>query len=787
MPPRIPLARLLKSFRARSGLTQEALAVGSGLSVEGIRALEGGRRRHPRSATIDQLARALDLSPSERQQLETAASRNVVDHERTTVPRFPPPLDDFTGRTQELDELVRTLSRIGPGATSPSVMISAIGGMGGVGKTALALKAGHLVSNLYPDGQLSVDLGGGDNEPVATLDALATILRALDVPASGEPENLQLATARYRTALANRRLLLLLDDAISVDQVAPLIPGTAGSAVLITSRKQLAALPGVHYLGLQVMSEPDALQLLAEVVGSEQLAAEPDAARDVVHRCGLLPLAIRIAGAHPTSQIPGGLAILATLLADDTTRLDTLTPASSGGVRPSIRLSLEALAQSGSALDTVCVKAFPVLALFEGDHFPLRAASKVLQLSPDETEHLLERLVDVHLLETPTLHQYRMHDLVRDFGRELPAGAGAWERELDCYLAVLWRLSVLDGSRHPEYAAAWSVGAEDFVDREETARWLESELGNLLRLIRKAAAGGRTDRLTAARMALGMFQFAAVRMRFAEPLEALLTVVGKLGEPDNELDDRLWISLAQLHLALEQPRRAVACSRIALPLARGRGDLTQVVTCLIELAAGLVRMGEPAEALEPIGEALVLAPQQKRLHLEAAAQLVAGQVAGALGDLTGQRDSFGRATSVHLRRGSGQVPLLHQIQMAMSLVESRQYDAGWPMLIEALDRARAGNLPMIEFDVLSDLGTGWSMRGEHRRAHEYFEQALRIAVRFPAQNREAAARHRLGRSLAALGMPEEARAQWETAVVLYDRVADPAVEEVRVLLKGLTS
>jgi tetratricopeptide (TPR) repeat protein len=125
--------------------------------------------------------------------------------------------------------------------------------------------------------------------------------------------------------------------------------------------------------------------------------------------------------------------------------------------------------------------------------------------------------------------------------------------------------------------------------------------------------------------------------------------------------------------------------------------------------------------------------------------------------------------------------------MAMSLVESQQYDAGWPMLLEALDRARVAKLPMLEFDILSDLGTGWAMRGDDRRAREYFEQALLIALRFPAENREAAARHRLGRSLAALGLPEEAGVQWESAVLLYDRAADPVADEVRVLLKGLTS
>lgn len=788
MPSPALFAQLLKGFRARSGLTQEALAASSGLSVEAVRTLERGRRRYPRQTTVEQLSHALRLLPSERQQLETAASRQ--GHARQLAGEFPAALDDFTGRANELGELVRILSRADE--ASPSVIISAIGGMGGIGKTVLAVKAAQLVSDRYPDGQLYLNLGGGDTEPVRTADALAALLNALGVPPSGDPEDVQLASARYRTALAGRRMLLLLDDAASPDQVTPLIPGTKGSAVLITSREQLAAIPGAQYLGLQAMSEDEALQLLGEVAGPELVSADLDAAQEVVRYCGLLPLAIRIAGAHPSARTPGELALLGRLLADDTTRLDTLTIGAEVGVRASITLSLRALAEGGRPGDAACAEAFPLLGLFEGDHFSLRVAAKVLELKLDEAEDLLERLVDVHLLETPAPYQYRMHDLVRDIGRELAADTmglaareRAWDREISCYFAVLWRLSELHGGRHPEEAAKWSAGAEDLADLEVTAAWLESETGNLLRIIRKAAAGGREDRLTAARMGWGMFHFAAVRMRFAESRDALLAVVGILDHPDDELDDRLWVSLGQLYSALEQPHLAIDCQRVALPLARARGDNAQVVTCLIELAYASVRAGRPVEALPAIDELRLLAPQVERAHLEAAANLVAGVTAGALGDVAGQREAFDRAIAVHLLRGDGQVPLLHTEQMGLSLVESGQYDAGWPMLTEALVRARGAKLSLIEFDLLSDLGKGWSLRNDHQQSRAYFEQALEIAVRFPAENREAKARCLLGREALALGATEEARLHWQRALDLNRRVADPAAEEVQALLDSL--
>ncbi|MEU4396420.1 tetratricopeptide repeat protein [Kribbella sp. NPDC023855] len=786
--PQSGVAHLLKHFRLRAGLTQEGLAARSGLSVEGIRALEGGRRRYPRAATIDQLALALELSLRERRQLTEAADRSRLD---SAFPQqLPPAPSDFTGRDRELDDLVRVLRMTDPHADSRAVVISAVGGMGGVGKTALAIQAGHLVAPDYPDGQIYLNLGGGGQEPVSTADALAAVLRSLGVPPAEDPGDVEQAAGRYRTALAHRRVLLVLDDAAGVDQVLPLIPGTRGSAVLITSRKQLTALPGVRYLGLQVLTEDEALHLLGEIAGTDRLAAEPEAAVELVRRCGLLPLAVRIAGAHPAAQTAGGVAALVGLLADDGSRLDALSGDAGNGIRATVTSSLRMLAAADLPGDRKCAEVFPLLTLLEGDHFPLRAAAKVLELPLDATEDLLERLVDVHLLETPVPQRYRMHDLVRDVGREsvIPAArAEASQRELRCYLGVLWRLSELHDLRYPKDAEDWSAGAEDLGDREEVARWLESEVGNVLRLIGKAAAGGREDRLTAARMGLGMFQFAKVRLRFAEARDALASVAGILDEADSELEDWLWLSLGQVYTALEQPRSATECLRVALPLARARGDLKQVVSCLIELAYALVKTGEPAEAKAAIDELLVLAPQEDRARMEAAIQVVAGAAAGALGDLAGQRAAFDRAIAIHRERGSSRPGMIHWAQMGMSLVESGQYDEGWPMLTEVLCQARADGLPVIEFDLLTDLGKGWSLRGDHQQALEYFEQALEIAIRFPAENQEGRTRDRLGRTLLALGRPEEARMHWQRAVVLYQQLADPAADEVQELLDALPS
>lgn len=347
--PPSDVAQLLRHFRIRAGLTQEALAATAGLSSQAISALENGRRRHPRAVTIDLLTAALGLSSSDREQLENAASR------RSDVPahtQLPPPISDFTGRSRqlaELEELLRT-----PYGVAPAVVISAVGGMGGIGKTTLAVQAANLVTAEYPDGQLYLNLRGGTGNPLGASEAIDALLKLLGIPPAGTSDP-QAAANRYRTALAGRRMLILLDDAAGAAQVLPLIPGTAGSAVLITSRQRLSGVPGVRRIDLDVLGEREAVQLLAEIVGPAVITQKPEDALRVVRRCGLLPLAIRIAGGQ-CAKSARGLEELAAHLADDAGRLNALT-GPGRLVNNSIALSLSALS-AGQGVDIAAAEAF---------------------------------------------------------------------------------------------------------------------------------------------------------------------------------------------------------------------------------------------------------------------------------------------------------------------------------------------------------------------------------------------------------------------------------------------
>jgi tetratricopeptide (TPR) repeat protein/transcriptional regulator with XRE-family HTH domain len=772
--PTADVARLLRRFRTRSDLTQEALAERTGLSVESIRALEGGRRRHPRPATIEVLAEVLKLSPAESRLLQQAARRPAPDR-----PRLPASIADFTGRASQLDELVQLLRS--PYAASPAVVISAIGGMGGIGKTTLAVHAGQQVVDEFPDGQLSVNLRGGGDQPVSAADALGVLLQALGVPAAGGSEDLEVTAARYRTAVAGRRMLILLDDAVSVDQVRPLMPGTPGTAVVITTRQQLAALPGIRRFDLDVLTESEALQLLGEVAGHNRVAEEPDAAREVVRRCGYLPLAIRIAG-H-SGRTAKGLQGLVEQLAEDSGRRDLLT-GPGAGVSRSILISLVQLERNDHPDDAAAAKAFPVLALFDGDHFPVRVAAKVLGKPLAEMEALLERLVDIHLLETPAPQLYRMHDLVRDVGHVLARAelsdselADFQSRERACYLAVLWRLDEMFGqpdiygsrAEHP-----WSAGVD----------WLRDELPNLVRLIRVAAVGDADERVTAVRMALGMPRLATALARFGEAHAALVAVSRISVQLDPRLEVGRYYRMASMDQSLGLYEIAIPWNRKALTLARELAEPTQLVACLIDLGYALGRAGRAAEGLPYAEEALAGIERHQIHRFEVGANVAVGALAGWLGDLERQRAAFDHAISLMPSWSAIGPSAGHRSLIGRSLQEAGQYEASLEVLNGALADARAAKLDITESDLLRELGCTWLELGDWVKAQEALTSGLQIARRFPADHREPALRHYLGRALAGLGRTAEARLEWEQALTKYQQVADLRAEEVIDLLKS---
>ncbi|MGA5565434.1 AfsR/SARP family transcriptional regulator [Streptomyces platensis] len=321
--------------------------------------------------------------------------------------QLPPDIADFTGRTETVAHLASAL-RGAAGGRAP--VVATLSGLGGVGKTALALHVAHSVRAHFPDGQLYVDLQGTGRAPADSAAVLTHFLRALGVAERAVPDGLEQKSALYRSLIADRRVLVLLDNARDSAQVRPLLPGAPGCAVLVTGRARTLALPGAGRVDVEVMDEAEALGLLRAMVGAERAAAEPEAARELVAVCGGLPLAVRITAARLASRPGWALADLVARLSERR-RLDELRVGDLG-VEATFRLGYEAL---GPGL----AHAFRALALGGMPTFCRAAAAALLDTTDDAAEAAVEALVDAGLVEVHGDDRYRYHDLVGLFARRL--------------------------------------------------------------------------------------------------------------------------------------------------------------------------------------------------------------------------------------------------------------------------------------------------------------------------------------------------------------------------------
>jgi predicted ATPase len=251
--------------------------------------------------------------------------------------QLPPDVQDLAGRSDVVAELMPQLTA---GRTAPPVLV--ISGKGGVGKSTVAVHLAHRVAHHYPDGQLFADLRGMSDTPMTDQGVLGRFLRALGVEQEAQPESPQERADLYRSLLAQRQILVVLDDSRNEQQIRPLVPGGAGCAVLITARGGLAGLAGAHRTDLDVLDHSAALDLLGSIAGSGRVAAEPEAATEIVRLCGQLPLAVRTVGARLANRRHWSLAGMAARLTDERRRLDELT-AGDVEVRASVSLSYRLL------------------------------------------------------------------------------------------------------------------------------------------------------------------------------------------------------------------------------------------------------------------------------------------------------------------------------------------------------------------------------------------------------------------------------------------------------------
>ncbi len=328
------------------------------------------------------------------------------------VPRLlPAPVTDFTGRVAESHRLVEHLSAA-PGADSFSVPVVLVTGPGGIGKTSLLLHVAHRLTGTYPGGQLYADLHD-EPGPATAGRILERFLKALGHPANEMPEDPDERGELYRNLLAGRRLLVCLDDVRSENQIRMLMPGTAGCAVVVSSRRRLTAVPGALRIQLAAFHAEDSLHLLELVVGAERIASDIAGARALARACGNLPLAVRIVAARLAARPHWQLSALADRLSDEDTRLNELQHGELA-VRASVSVTYDNLSEAARGL-------FHLLSLLDIPDFDAWVAGALLGTSETDAEDILEELIDMHLVDTQPANarpRYRFHNLVRAFARE---------------------------------------------------------------------------------------------------------------------------------------------------------------------------------------------------------------------------------------------------------------------------------------------------------------------------------------------------------------------------------
>ncbi|TDD60451.1 XRE family transcriptional regulator [Kribbella antibiotica] len=758
---------VLRKFRKAAGLSQERLAEVSGVSAAAIKTLEAGRRRYPWTQTVGLLADGLQLSNDERAELKAAAARP-----KAGIDRLPPDVADFVGRAEQIATVSDLLT--GGGQAPGVVVISAIAGMGGVGKTALAVRVARDLAGQFADGVLYVNLRGfGVGEPMTPLEALNTLLQQLGFALQRPPETAEEAAGIFRTACASRKLLVVLDNAATVEQVVPLLPGTATCAVIVTSRRALVGLPGARPLELAVLADDEALALLVATAGAEWIETDLQTAREVVARCGSLPLAIRIAGSRLAAEPSWTVADLARRLADESARLDLF----GDGVRASIALSLAGT----SAADVAAAEIFGLLGLHEGNELDLKVAARLVDRPESEVEPLLEHLVDLHLLESASPRRYQFHDLVRAYARELaPADrTAARERVLALYVGMAWQARMKEGAGRAWFDEQWTAGFEH-LEYGEVMAWLDAEAEEILAAAHRSTA----DRETLVVLTGGMMRFWHARRRHTEGVQFGELALTALSE-DPTCAPVLAVSRIRTHLALHYAARsdletAGLHLRDAVAAAPVETDTFNHFACTVSLAQALEQLDQLDEASELARAGLDGALSIAAELVESDARLAVGSLAGRFGRFAEQDHEFGLAAAI-LRRGYPELLHLLHPEVSTSYLRSGRPEAARTWLREHLPQARLSGDKSAVAEHLRSLGVAETALSAYDDARLALTEALDL-IQGGNEELEARIRHNLGSAFSGLGETEPAREQWRLALDLYRRYGMPEADEVLQLL-----
>jgi tetratricopeptide (TPR) repeat protein/transcriptional regulator with XRE-family HTH domain len=844
MEPGLTFADLLRQLRTEARLTQEELAEEAGLSPRSVSDLERGINRTARKDSALMLATALKLS-GEVQSAFVAAARGRAEPEQVLAVRtgtarsgtaqsgtaressaaaatrtLPRDIGGFTGRDRELAALERSLDETGHGGL---VGIHAIDGMAGIGKTTFAVHAAHRLAARFPDGQFFLPLHAhtAGQPPVDSAGALADLLATAGVAPQHIPPGLEARAAKWRDYVAGKKILLLLDDVAGHEQVRPLLPGSAGSLVLVTSRRRLTALEDAVPVSIDILAADEALALLIGLAGRADLAQEEAACREITRLCGYLPLAIAMLARrlrhHPamtatalTSELGAARDRLAVMRAEDLS------------VAAAFDLSYRDLTPAQQRL-------FRRLGLAFGPDLDAYAAAALDDITLEDARLRLEELYDQHLITEPAPGRYLLHDLLREYARALAAGEQAQTRPAVERLINFYAHVAAAACRH---IATWTTAGGRLPPADppacvprltgaaDAAGWLEAERPNLHAAVGYAAAEGLPLHSVAIaasmggylrarghwqqaagqyRTALGAARAARDRSGEAGMLDELGLLQQLTGDYQNatatltqaidlfhELGDKSGEAYARNHLGLvygdtSDFRASLACHQQALELALAAGDRLAEAVSLTDLGGGRLRTGEYPVSIENYRRALSLFRELGSKFDEADALTELGYAMGLTGDHAAALAYAREALELWRQLGDRLGQAWALCGLGETLPETGEYAAATACLEEALEIHRDLGSRYGEIVVLNSLAELASRTSDTLRAGELHREALAAAHDLGAPGEEARALAGLGRCRLA-DDPPAAGQHLRDALAIYQRIEAAEAQLVQDIL-----
>ncbi|MEU5823374.1 BTAD domain-containing putative transcriptional regulator [Streptomyces sp. NPDC047803] len=692
--------------------------------------------------------------------------------------QLPATVPDFTGRDAFVRELGDRL-----GTAEGSVMaVSALAGIGGVGKTTLAVHVAHQARRHFPDGQLYVDLMGAGARAAEPETVLGAFLRALGTADSAIPDTLDERAALYRSTLDGRRVLVLLDNAHDAAQIRPLLPGTEGCAALVTSRVRMVDLAGAHLVDLDVMSPEEALRLFTRIVGEERITAEREAALDVVAACGFLPLAIRIAASRLASRRTWTVSVLAAKLADERRRLDELQAGD---------LAVKATFELGyGQLEPPQARAFRLLGLADGPDISLAAAAALLDLDPHTAEDLLEALVDTSLVESAAPGRYRYHDLVRLYARscaerdEQAPGEReeALSRLLDFYLATAAGVYALErpGDRTVDHLEPVRHPGLTFAERHHALDWLYAEADCLLACAMQNPGGRSLRRAVDLLMAVKDLAESGANARRYEVV-ALALRDAAVAAGDARAEGRARTMLTQVYSTAGRFEQADAEADRAMALGTAAGDPWTSGNAPNERGILAIYRNQHADGEAYLQEAIEAFRADGNRPGEASALCNLSRVHLALFRTDSAVDLAEQGIEIYDRLGLALRLANGRYALGLALAKANRLTEALEQLTHALGVFRENRQPLWEGVTHFRLAEVHLTAGRHTLAAAHAEQA--IALRgIGGEWRRGTVLTVLGKALLQLEQPDRARACWTEALAIYEQLGSTEADEVRVLL-----